>query len=205
MRQWIRDVIELNRRAYRLGQQLGARPNARQEATDHVKYLATRLLEHALPLALGCAVGLLVMNLFGATLLAQGVKLHPDTGLSCIWDQPAANLAAAQAIKVRATLDQQPAADIAQVCSGSGSPFTCSFPLSSTMQAVGAHTLRVEGANVDPVDGSLSAYVSIVTVGYEIVPPVQPPAPGSNGRIGKIAGAIGAAIVALFFLFGHHG
>jgi hypothetical protein len=201
-------MIRNTREAWELGGRLGAMPGAREAATAHVKMLGRRFvlwaLSYLLPLALGCAVGLLAMNLFGVTVFAQGVKIHPDSGLSCIWNQPANDLTAAQAIKIRATLDTAAPLDMAQVCSGSASPFTCSFPLTSTMQAIGPHTLRVEGANVDPVDGSLSAYVNIVTVGYEIVPPVQPPAPGSNGRIGKIAGAIGAAIVALFFLFGHH-
>lgn len=164
-----------------------------------------RLLQHLLPLALGSALGFGVMALLPVALHAQGTKIHADPALSCAWSQPAASLATAQAMQVKATLDNAAAVTVAHTCTGVASPFDCHFPVSATMQVVGPHTLVVQGANVDPVDGSVSAFVTLVTVGYDIVPPLTPPSPGSNGRIIKIIGGLLlAGFITIFSFFGHH-
>ncbi len=163
------------------------------------------VLAHLFPLTLGVACGLLACNLFGVTLYAQSNKLHADPALVCTWDQPAASLGSAQTMHVQTVLDNGAPTASTQTCTGAASPFQCHVPLTATMQVVGVHSLLVQGANVDPVDGSLSQFVTLVSVPYEIVPPLTPPSPGSNGRIIKLVGGLlVAGLITFLSLFGHH-
>jgi hypothetical protein len=161
------------------------------------------VLSYVVPLALGMALGLGALSIFGTTLYAQGGKLHADPALACAWDQPAASPQVAQTMHVQIVLDGGSPVAVQQTCTGTSSPYQCQFTATAAMLAVGPHTLIVQGANVDSIDGTLSAFANLVTVPYEIVPPLTPPLPGSNGRIIKIVVGIVFGLVTLFSLFGH--
>jgi len=128
---------------------------------------------------------------------AQAIQSYViDAKHAVCWDQPAASLAAANALKVRVTYDAQPTQPAALTCSGAASPFACNLTTTVPMsvQTVGRHRIVVEGAAVDPVDGSESAYATLINYEVDFRSVVSPPQPGSNGRLVKLAQAIAKAL-----------
>lgn len=137
------------------------------------------------------------------TLYAQAVQvIRRDPANAVCWDQPDADLASANAIKVRVTFDTAPAVDVQQTCTGVLSPFRCTVPLPLAYQSVGLHTYKAEGARIDPVDGTLTSFTVLVVSSYDVVTAPAPPLPGLNPRIIKILGTIALGLIAFFALHG---
>lgn len=137
----------------------------------------------------GLVLGL-VMG-WAVTASAQALSEKIDPANAVCWDQPATSLAAANAIRVRVTYDAGTATAATQTCAGAASPFTCNLttPIPMAVQTVGTHTVKVEGASVNP-DGSLSAYTVLVSGSVTFWNAAPPPSAGSNFRIIKLLQAL---------------
>ena len=152
-----------------------------------------RHTQNVVGLALGLVFGWLV-----TPVVAQAIASYRiDPQNAACWDQPAASLADARALKVRVSYDGGQATDTQHLCVGSTSPFACNTTTTVPMsvQTVGRHRIIVTGATVDPVDGSLSDYATLVNYEVDFRTAPHPPAAGSNGRIIKLIQAIARAFV----------
>ncbi len=135
---------------------------------------------------------------------------HPDPSLKACWtqatDATVPDLAAANAMKVRIQYNQQTPVDVQQICTGAG-PFQCTSqtPVPMSLQTVGSSlNIVVQAANVDPVDGSVTGYSTLVsnTVSFTAAPAPPTPGSGSNLRLVKtIAIAIAAVALAIYHFF----
>lgn len=151
---------------------------------------------------LGAVLSLTAMRVVDAQTATP--RIHADAGNACAWDQPAQDLASAQAMHVSQVFDGGASTAVTQTCAGSVSPFTCSVPVPLSEQSVGTHTLVISGQNVDSIDGTLSSPTELVSLTYTVVPPLVTPQPGLNPRIVKILGTVIAVLVGVFAFFGHH-
>jgi len=144
-----------------------------------------------------------------AVTAAQSV-FKPDPLNKLCWTQTAdatvPNLTVANAMRIRVTYGSAAAVDVGHVCTGA-SPFTCTVTDSIPMALqVPGNSLNVtiQGANVDPVDGSVTPFSTLVSGTLSFSPVIQPPTPGSgsNLRIIKIAlaalGAVAGVAIALW-------
>ena len=123
---------------------------------------------------------------------AQAIPAYkPDAAHAVCWDQPAASVAAASALRVRVTYDAGAATVTPHTCTGAASPYACNLttPMPLAVQTIGRHTIKVEGATPD-IDGTYSAYATLVNFQVDFVNAAQPPQAGSNGRLIKLAQAI---------------
>jgi hypothetical protein len=165
-----------------------------------------------------CGEKIMTKNIFGlllgafigwnaTPLIAQTItKYKIDSNNSVCWDQPHDSLAAANAMHVRVTYDTSPTIDpVSFICSGSTSPFTCklssAIPISN--QSVGTHHIVVEGANLDPIDNTYTAYATLIDFQVDLANAAQPPQKGGNGRIIKLGTIAIIALGVLAYLINH--
>lgn len=149
--------------------------------------------------SLGLAVGM-VLGL-GVTVQAQAVvNAKVDAANAVCWDQPAASLAAANAIgQVQVVYDAAAPVAVLKTCSGATSPYTCNLttPIPMSVQTVGLHTFTVTGANPNP-DGTWSPRATLVTFQANLWIGSPPPTTGGNGRIIKLLQALARVFAGLF-------
>ena len=145
-----------------------------------------RILLSTLALALGVWLGGAV-----TPVLAQIITYRIDAQNTACWDQPAASLTEANAIKTRVTYDPGAGSvpiDVGLSCSGAASPFQCQLtaPVPMAVQTVGTHRILIEGANFDPIDNTYTAYAVLEDFSVAFALGAQPPQRGGNGKIKKI-------------------
>jgi hypothetical protein len=93
--------------------------------------------------------------------------------------QPATTLAQANSFKYRAYVDALPAKDIKPTCTGTATPFVCTFPLTDlVLPATGNHTLAITAAVV-AVDGEEESDKGIAPFVLEMVARPVAPVPAS--------------------------
>lgn len=163
-----------------------------------------------LGLVLGFVVGWIatptVLEAAPIVYVMQAVQSYViDAKLAACGDATGLTIAQAEAMKIRVAYDA-PAApapltfiDSTVKCvAGTSAPFCtvqASWPLAS--QTVGRHRVVVEGANVDPVDGTVSTYATLLDYQVDLRNAVASPQPWSFGRLIKLI------IGALLAFFGH--
>lgn len=158
------------------------------------------MTRNILGLVLGFVVGHLIV---GTVVHAQTPpKVRIDSGLGVCWDQPATAVPTTSTMAVRVTYDSSAPVAIAFSCSGAASPYTCksTTPAPASALTPGVHSFLIEGATIDPNDGTLSAYATLVSFSSDLYN-LTPPQPGSNGRLVKIVMAIAAALIAVWAWF----
>lgn len=114
--------------------------------------------------------------LIAVTASAQTPPTIPVLGVGQVaFDIATATLAEAEAQLYRAYVDSRAAIVVKATCTGTASPFTCSFPLSA-LALTGTHTLSLTAA-ITAADGEQeSAKVAAPFVLKKAGPPVSPPA-----------------------------
>lgn len=159
-------------------------------------------MKHLRPVALGIALGLLINNILGTTLLAQG-KITATGGWNLCVDVVASSMVSAQQLQLNIAIDGGTSNPVVGLTwTGSASPFTAQIPLSQlplTARNIGQHTAIVTASSgpITLADGSILTPTSgSLTVPYEIVN-TSAPTP-SNPRWIKILGTLIAGLKKLF-------
>ena len=130
-----------------------------------------RLIANIVGLTSGIIFGLIVTG----PIIAQGIPTISTTqAATCVidFDQIATTLAAAQAYRYEAKVDNGASTVINATCVGTASPFTCTTPLPN--KTVGTHTVTITAAEV-LTDGTVLPSTSSAVFTYRIAnPPTAP-------------------------------
>lgn len=152
--------------------------------------------------ALQCIAGL-IFGLVCGTAVIHAADLQVPTfrlgeAIECAFKQPAPTLAEANTMRAGTIYDAGPETIVPLACTGSASPFDCTFPIPAANRTVGSHTLTYRIGNVE-FDGSISWDPISETRPFTVTPALKgAPQHNTGGIIRKILAAIGGFLSGVF-------